>query len=147
MLFRTNVIFSYKTGPIQLISPQQCGYWWPGAVAPGHQYPQCWVFSHAFPATHAFPWAKVGNKVWGFLNLGWSFKIALGWMPQNTFDEKSSLVQTMALSHQAQAIVAAYVDPDPIKIRAPVTKIRMSVVRPSYFLKREFLCLERQSLL
>ena len=22
---------------------QQCGYWWPGAKAPGHQYPHAWL--------------------------------------------------------------------------------------------------------
>ena len=25
---------------------QHCGYWWPGAKAPGHQYPQCWPNIH-----------------------------------------------------------------------------------------------------
>ena len=25
---------------------QHCGYWWPGAKAPGHQYPLCWLNTH-----------------------------------------------------------------------------------------------------
>ena len=27
----------YETGPIQWMFSQHCGYWWPGALAPGHQ--------------------------------------------------------------------------------------------------------------
>ena len=37
---------------IQSVSNQHCGYWWPGALAPGHQYPQCWESSHAFTAVY-----------------------------------------------------------------------------------------------
>ena len=29
--------FLYKTGAIQWMFSQHCGYWWPGALAPGHQ--------------------------------------------------------------------------------------------------------------
>ena len=29
--------FLYETGPIQWMFSQHCGYWWPGALAPGHQ--------------------------------------------------------------------------------------------------------------
>ena len=25
---------------------QHCSYWWPGALVPGHQYPQCWLNIH-----------------------------------------------------------------------------------------------------
>ena len=35
--------------PIQWMFSQHCGYWWPGALAPGHQWLQCWVCTHAFP--------------------------------------------------------------------------------------------------
>ena len=31
------VIFLYETDPIQWMFSQHCGYWWPGALAPGHQ--------------------------------------------------------------------------------------------------------------
>ena len=30
-------IFLYETGPIEWMFSQHCGYWWPGAIAPGHQ--------------------------------------------------------------------------------------------------------------
>ena len=33
MLFPTNVIFLYETGPMQLICSQHCGCWWRGALA------------------------------------------------------------------------------------------------------------------
>ena len=33
----------YETGPMQWIFSQHCGYWWPGALATGHQLLQCWV--------------------------------------------------------------------------------------------------------
>ena len=32
------VIFSYETGPINWMFNQYWGYWWPGALAPGHQH-------------------------------------------------------------------------------------------------------------
>ena len=31
---------------------QHCVYWWLGALAPGHQYSQWWLCTHAFPAIH-----------------------------------------------------------------------------------------------
>ena len=37
ILFPINVISLYKTGPIQWIYGQHSGYWWPRALAPGHQ--------------------------------------------------------------------------------------------------------------
>ena len=35
---------------IQWLLAQCCGYWWPGALAAGHQELQWWVCTHAFPA-------------------------------------------------------------------------------------------------
>ena len=32
-----NIESLYDIGPVQCIVSQQCWYWWPGAVAPGHQ--------------------------------------------------------------------------------------------------------------
>ena len=37
MLFTLCAIFLNETGPIQWMFSQHCGYWWPGASAPGHQ--------------------------------------------------------------------------------------------------------------
>ena len=37
MLFTLCAIVLYETGPIQWMFSQHCGYWWPGALAPGHQ--------------------------------------------------------------------------------------------------------------
>ena len=37
MLFTLCAIVLYETGPIQCMFSQHCGYWWPGALAPGHQ--------------------------------------------------------------------------------------------------------------
>ena len=37
MVFTINAIPLYETGPIQWIFKLWCGYWWPGALAPGHQ--------------------------------------------------------------------------------------------------------------
>ena len=37
---------------IQWIFLHHCGYWWPSALAPGYQWPQCWVCIHAFPAVY-----------------------------------------------------------------------------------------------
>ena len=31
------IIFLYEIGLIQWMFSQHCGYWWPGALAPGHQ--------------------------------------------------------------------------------------------------------------
>ena len=45
-LFTINVILLRETWPIQWIYNQHCGYWWPGALAPGHQWPQCWLCIH-----------------------------------------------------------------------------------------------------
>ena len=28
-----------------IITNQHCGYWWLGVESPGHQYPQCWIFT------------------------------------------------------------------------------------------------------
>ena len=44
-----HVIFLYKTGLIQWLSRQNCGYWWLCALAPGHQWPQSWVRTMHFP--------------------------------------------------------------------------------------------------
>ena len=49
MLFTLCAIVLYETGPIQWMFSQHCGYWWPGALAPGHQQPQCWLRNHAYP--------------------------------------------------------------------------------------------------
>ena len=38
MLFTLCAIVLYETGPIQWMFSQHCGYWWPGALAPGQQY-------------------------------------------------------------------------------------------------------------
>ena len=37
MLFPISAIFLYETDPIQWMFNHHCGYWWPGAVALGHQ--------------------------------------------------------------------------------------------------------------
>ena len=42
ILFPVTVIFLYETNLMQWILSQQCGYWWPGALAPGYLQPQCW---------------------------------------------------------------------------------------------------------
>ena len=36
MLFNLCAIFLYETGPIEWMFSQHCGYWWLGALAPGH---------------------------------------------------------------------------------------------------------------
>ena len=40
-IFFSNVCYNcnilYETGPLQWLFSQRCGYWWPGALAPGHQ--------------------------------------------------------------------------------------------------------------
>ena len=46
------MIFLSETGPMQWKIGQHCHYWWPGALAPGHQKPQCWVRTYAFPAVY-----------------------------------------------------------------------------------------------
>ena len=38
----TYLVNSWK----HLVCTQHCSYWWPGAKAPGHQYPQCWPNIH-----------------------------------------------------------------------------------------------------
>ena len=47
-LFLLNAIFLYEIGQIQWVFSWQCGYRWPGALAPGHQYLQCCVPTHVF---------------------------------------------------------------------------------------------------
>ena len=37
MLSNKSVIFSYENAPINWLFNQYWGYWWPGALAPGHQ--------------------------------------------------------------------------------------------------------------
>ena len=41
------------------------------------------------------------HKLLKFINTPFLFKIALGWIPQNTFDDKSMLVQVMVWCRQA----------------------------------------------
>ena len=41
MLFTIIVKFLHKISPIQWKFGQACGYWWPGAFAPGNQLPHC----------------------------------------------------------------------------------------------------------
>ena len=36
-MFAVNAYNFDENGPLQLIFSQHCGYWWPGALAPGHQ--------------------------------------------------------------------------------------------------------------
>ena len=40
---------------------QHCGYWWHGALAPGHQYPQCWVRNHD---QAKYSWRVYHNIFW-----------------------------------------------------------------------------------
>ena len=43
-----------------IIFDQHCGYWWPGAEAPGHQQPQCWVPVYAIQAVYGLShWGRV----------------------------------------------------------------------------------------
>ena len=51
-LFTLNMIFLSETVTIQCIFNQHCGYWWPGALAPGHQWPQCWLYIHVFSVVY-----------------------------------------------------------------------------------------------
>ena len=37
------LILSYQTAGKAWVPTQHCDYWCPGAKAPGHQYPQCWL--------------------------------------------------------------------------------------------------------
>ena len=52
IFFIISVILLYETGPIQWISYQQCGYWWSGALARGHQKPHCWIGTNVFPVVY-----------------------------------------------------------------------------------------------
>ena len=55
---RCQVICSHSGGLGKTVNPltagntwvctQHCGYWCPGAKAPGHQYPQCWLNINCF---------------------------------------------------------------------------------------------------
>ena len=36
------------------VSTQHCSYRWPGAKAPGHQYPQCWPNIHIRPVSYRY---------------------------------------------------------------------------------------------
>ena len=38
---------------------QHCGYWYPGAKAPGHQYPQCWQDIRFIQRTLRCQWAAL----------------------------------------------------------------------------------------
>ena len=51
MLFTVNNTVFCETGRMQFIAGQHWGYWW-------HQYPECWVYTHAFPL---FLWV---NSLW-----------------------------------------------------------------------------------
>ena len=55
-----NVVFLCETCRIQWIFTQHCGYWWPGALAPGHQYLQCWICTH-----HCCLWVNTVAQGWG----------------------------------------------------------------------------------
>ena len=50
--FPITVIFLHYTDPVQWIFNQHCVCWWPGALAPRHQHPQCWVWTHVFLAIY-----------------------------------------------------------------------------------------------
>ena len=42
------------------VRSQHCGYWCPGAKAPGHQYPQCWLNIHCIGPV---PYKNIAHKV------------------------------------------------------------------------------------
>ena len=52
MIFTINVTFLHEISPILWIFNHRCGYWWPGALGPGHQRPQYWVRTHTFPGVY-----------------------------------------------------------------------------------------------
>ena len=59
-VFSVNVMFLYKTSRLLYIMSQYCSYWWPGAIAPSHQQPQCWLCTRAFPAVYGLThWGRV----------------------------------------------------------------------------------------
>ena len=56
------------TSLVKEAADQHCGYWWPGASAPGHQQPQCWVHFHAFLAAYKLT-TKKHNWKWNVIIL------------------------------------------------------------------------------
>ena len=58
---------------------QHCGYWCPGAKAPGHQYPQCWLNIHCIgPVSYTTIAHKVNSvRKWNhvFKKMTQSFKL------------------------------------------------------------------------
>ena len=69
MILFSNIIVLYNCNifcvkPVQynewlIWLSQHCWYWWPGALAPGHQYPHCWMCTHAFLAVNGLRAMKV----------------------------------------------------------------------------------------
>ena len=47
-----NVKFQYGIGLVQQFLARHCGCWWHGDLVPGHQQPQCWLHTLAFPADY-----------------------------------------------------------------------------------------------
>ena len=113
VLFTTNEIFLHNIGPIKSLFSQYCGYWWPGASAPGHLQPQCWELIHACIALYrlsgfsnfntlrprrnrrhfaddTFKCIFVNENVWIL------FKISLTFVPKVQINNIPSLVQIMA---------------------------------------------------
>ena len=49
--YESNIVIWYRSSAMDIF--RQCwGYWWPGALAPRHQYPQFWLCTRAFPAVY-----------------------------------------------------------------------------------------------
>ena len=52
MLFTADIIILCETGLLQPIFIRHSRYWLPDALASGNQWPQCWGWSHVFPADY-----------------------------------------------------------------------------------------------
>ena len=63
-----DMIYMYITGPI---FSHRCGFCRPGA--PGHQGPQCWICTHAFPAVYGLIYSSLNRKN------GFKFGIIFHW--------------------------------------------------------------------
>ena len=92
---------------------QHCGYWCPGAKAPGHQYPQCWLNIHGFDQFHM----KILH-LWGTtlenkkcFEKKWSSRLRVKLNYCKSFDDQASINEiNMCLIYKWAAKMTGYHD-------------------------------------
>ena len=92
---------------------QHCGYWCPGAKAPGHQYPQCWLNIHcigpvsyksmAHKVNSIRKWYHILKKIYLSPVLSWEWRCS--WSSANRRCSNYIWVINNLIAHQGAAYI------------------------------------------